>query len=309
MYVGYVIESLRMKNNFTHSELAKRIFCTREEIIKIERSDIRPSADELDKMSDVFKFDILSVIDTYDNFSCDAAYKGFIDIHLAVYHFDLTKMKELVEILKYVDDFKSGELLQLILHIKSFVAMYLDKDKNKTMELCREALMVFYELDYDVLRTKRLTDVSYSILVTLAAHYELQGDAKTCAEISELIILNMQKFVLTDVTSFMEHSYVLKKNYVISVNNIAQCNFELKNYSKALRWVEDGIDKCKRFQVLYVLPYLQHIKFECLYCLEKYEEAQINYDIFKTISIIANNGKVILFALDEINEKYPKLNG
>ncbi len=307
MYIGYVVESLRMKNNFTHSELARRVYCSREEIIRIERTDIRPTTEMLDKMSKVFKFDIFSVVGRDNNFSCDAAYKGFIDIQLAIYHFDLTKMCELVERLKYIDDFKTGELLQLILHIKSFIAMYIDKDSNKTMELCREGLKVFYELDYEVLKTKRLTDISYSILVTLAAHYELQGDAKTCAEISELIISNMQDFVLINENEFMEHSYVLKKNYIISVNNTAQCNFELKNYSKALTWVEDGIFNCKKFDVLYVLPYLQHIKFECLYCLGKYEEAQVNYDLFKTISIIANNGKVIVFALDALKEKYPKL--
>ncbi len=306
--IGYIIESLRIKNNLTQSEFAKKISISRREISEIEKYNLEPTSELICKMTNLFKFDIQTVIDSREIFSCDESYKLYIDIRLAIYQFDVRKLENLVNKARVDSDFENGETYQLFCHAVALIAIHVDKDYVKAINACKDGITHLYELEYEELRNKRLTDYTYSLLISLTVCYSELGDIKQCKIIADNALYSIKNNVFSDGKIPITNKHILQKCYVMLINNSAHFSFELKDYNKALELLEDGIPKCKEFELYDILAYFQHLKFESLYCLGKYEEAQENYDLFKTICVITSFGKLLINAKNEIKTKYPKIN-
>ncbi len=305
--IGYIIESLRIKNNLTQSELAKKIAISRRELFEIEKNNVVPTRDLLCKMVNIFKFDILTVIDSREIFSNEGSYKLYVDIRLAIYQFDVRKLEKLVNKARKNKDFKSGETYQLFCHAVALISIHVDKDYEKAIKVCKEGISHLYDLDYTKLRNIRLSDYTYSLLISLTVCYSELGDLKECEIIADNALYSIQNYVFKNNESPTDNKHILQKCYVMLINNSAHFSFESKEYNKSLELLDEGIPKCKDFELYDILAYFQHLKFEALYCLGKYEEAQENYNLFKTICIITSFGKLLINAKNEIKTKYPKL--
>ncbi len=306
--IGYIIESLRVKNNLTQSELAKKISLSRREIFEIEKNNVIPTGELLSKMVNVFKFDILTVIDSREIFSSDESYKLYVDIRLAIYQFDVRKLENLVGSVSTNIDFKRGETYQLFCHAVALIAIHVEKDYEKAIRACKDGITHLYDLDYEVLRNKRLTDYTYSLLISLTVCYSELGDIRQCEIIADNALYSIREYVFANDEPPTVNKHILQKCYVMLLNNSAHFSFELKDYDKSLELLNQGIPKCKEFELYDILAYFQHLKFESLYCLGKYDEAQENYNLFKTICIITSFGKLLINAKNEIKTKYPKIN-
>ncbi len=305
--IGYIIESLRSKNNLTRNELAKKVSLPRQYIMKIETSKMMPTKEQIFKISNIFRFDIQMILDSRDVFSTNETYRYYVDFKLALYNFDLRVLEKLINEVSNNNDFTKGEPLQIVYHAKGLLSIHKDKNYEEAILICKKGIEVFYELDYEKLSNKRLTDYTYLLMLSLATSIEALGDINECKIISDTVLNNFRKFVFDIDDPDLDNKHMLQKGYVISINNAAHCTFVLKQYWDTLELLEEGITKCKMYEIHTVLTFFQHLKFECLYCLEKYEEAQQNYNILKTICTITGNGELLVGALKVIKEKYPKI--
>ncbi len=305
--IGYIVKTLRIKKNFTHSDLAKKSSLTREQIVKIEAGKFSPSEEILTSLSDLFKFDIETVLGCKENFKSEDSFDCYVDLKLAIYNFDVRELEELIETSKNFDEFNEGQLKQIVSHAKGLIAIHAKKDFEGAIEICKEGIEEFYELDYDFLEKNRLTDHTYLLLISLATSIEALGDIEHCKQITDVTLHSIQRFLFSDGIILDRNKHMLEKAYVISINNAAHCNFELQDYNSTLEVIEEGIAKCMEFEIHTVLTYFQHLKFESYYCLGQFKEAQENYDLLKTLSAITSNGQLLVRALRKIKAKYPKI--
>ncbi len=305
--IGYIIESLRTKNNLTHGELARKVSLQRRQVIEIENDNVEPSEELLNKMSDIFRFDILTVIGYRDVLTKMESYQLYVDIRLAIYHFDVRRLAILVDDASNNDDFMNGETFQLLCHARGLIAIHVEKNFDKAISICKEGINVFYEIDYEKLSNIRLTDYTYSLLISLTVCYSSQNDIEQCKLIADNALHSIKHYVFDDSKPLVTNKHILQKCYVMLINNAAHFNFNLNNYYKTLELIEEGIPKCKEFSLYNILAYFQHLKFESLYCLGKYEEAQENYNLLKTICTITSYGELMIEALKAIKQKYPKI--
>ncbi len=305
--IGYIVETLRIKNNLTHSELSKKLSLPRRQIIEIENNTVEPSRELLENMSNIFKFDILTVIDYHEDLPNETSYRQYVDIRLAIYHLDTRKLGMLVEEVRDNIDFKTGENFQLMCHAIALLAIEVEKDYEKAIEVCEKGIGFLHEVNYEKLGHMRLTNYTYSLLISLTVCYDALGDNDMCKLIADNALNSIKKYAFSDAEPLVKNKHILQKCYVMLLNNASHFYFALKDYNTTLELIEEGIIKCKEFDLYDILTYCLHLKFETLYCLGKYEEAQENYNLLKTISTITSYGKLQINALKVIKEKYPKI--
>ncbi len=306
--VGKLVKTLRKNCYLTQEQLGEKIGYTREQISKIENGRVDPSREILAKMSDIFNFDIMSIVHIFDKFSSIEAYNGFKDLRCEIENRNLAEIKRISNEIRTLSDFSSGEPKQLILYADALIMTYVNKNYMKSIDLCREALNLIYDGNYQVaIETSYLTDTSYSLLFLLAANYEFISDNDSLKQVTESTLKNIESRVFNYELPLKKDTYFMKKCYIVALNNVAHYYHLLGDYSASLQYVEIGITKSNSYNILIILPFLLQLKFENLYLQGNYYESQKNFEMFSIICRITKNDDLLDDNIESFKKRYYKL--
>ncbi len=307
--IGETIKYLRTRNSLTQSQLGEKVKYSREQIARIESGHSKPSPNLLLELSKIFNFNLVSLLQIYNDFTSIEAYEGYRHLRIAIDNKDLKKIEYFSKELCTLEDFSKGEPLQLIMYCNALILAYSKHDYEGSINACLTALEVIYKENYsDLLISEHLTDTSYSILFLLCNNYHAIGSIDFYKELAEAILFNFQNIIFTEKLSIYDHSYNTQRRYLIAINNMAQVFFELSDYQESLTLIDKGIELSNEFDILTQLPYFVFLKVECMYKLEKISNAQEQYIIFKSLCVITKNSRYIKeYAENMIKDNYPLL--
>lgn len=270
--VGAKIKECRINSNLTQDKLAENIGYSVKSIRNAENGN-PISIDLLNKLSIYFKIDFNRFY--YSNiigipFELQSVYFEFTSV---IENSDYENLNNLV--IKYQDNevFLFDEPRKLILYAKS-VLLSLKGKYDESFKFINELLLMdnIY-INHSSIQNYYFSLTTYRALSYASILYNIIGDKKNSKfRISDLYKnLKSNFFSDTYIVNTLDSSFI--RLFAIVSNNYAYSLFEESKPIEALEIIDDLIDSTNRHYNFTIVHNIYFTKFECLYSLDKLNEA------------------------------------
>ncbi len=284
-----LIKQLRIEHGYSQNDLAELMHCSPQHISRLEKG-LREVTDELiSSLSIVFNVDFYHLKSKLERFNSITDYTDYYFLRQAIEKQDIVVIeKKLAELDACPTRFNYGQPLLLKGYCHALLLSYKYKEYEKSIECCYTALNCTEE-DLLSFNGKSLKFISYySIVLLLLFNYYSVGKIDTALRIGEQVLKHFDELQKNNYFSFLNQEYMFKKAYINLLNNMGYLYLENKDYESAFNISIKSIKSCSNLNILKPLHSLYELKFECLYNLQRFEEASEAYLDFKSVCKICN---------------------
>lgn len=241
IHIGDAVKSLRKMAGLSQAELARDI-CTQAQISKIETNNESPSAITLYRIAKKLGVDMNYFFDVVDTPRLDY----------------IQEVKQLIEQLKKNRDYQG---LKDVVETELQNPLFQSKE-NRQYLLWHQAICFHYLRD----ESEKAIDHLYQALHLTYAHN------KSFYNETEIEILNSLAIILKDMERYEESEKIFRKclnmfyytsNYDITIRirliyGLAKLLTDIGKYMESKVLCQEGIDLCKKYEVLYLFGELQY---------------------------------------------------
>ncbi len=283
--IGYIIKTIRIKNNKTQYEVAKSCFCSRENISKVERGLHNPSTDLLYSLSICLKFDFITLNKKLSNFK---NYNHYYLTHELINYIDDWNISKIEQLLKspIINEFDYGEPLIVKRYCVSLILIHVKKDYSTLLDLCLETLDITYEKITEFVPKVDEHNYYYGFIISLSSILNHNKNFIKLLLFQENIIKFLENNYFNDIVATSSIDLYLKKFYITILNNYADTLFNLEKYSDSLNICNKTLNISNELNITNIIPYVLKLKIMNLYKLNNISEAKIHMDYIKSICII-----------------------
>ncbi len=288
--INNLLKQLRKEYGYSQQELANMIHCSPQHISRLEKGHREVTDELISSLSKVFNVDFFHLKSKLERFTSIADYTDFYYLRQCIEKEDFVGIeKKIQELDACPNRFNYGDPLLLKQYCKALILSLLNKEYEKSIELCYYALNCSEEDLLSFVGNSPKISTFYSISFLLLFNYYHVGKIDTALKISEQLLIHFRQMQNNNYFSFINQEYFFNKAYISILNNSGYLHLENKDYTAALEIADLALDTCNNLNQLKYLSSLYDLKFECLYNLERYSEARVIYQDFKAICRITNN--------------------
>ncbi len=305
---GNLLKQLRKRKGVTQEELAKEISYGVRQIRRFERDETELTNEAIELLSRFYNIDLNSYLSIKKSFKHINSYKDYVRIRSIIESNNFTALE--VEYNKISDnpDFHSGEPLLLSLYCRSLILARLNENYIQSNYTCFKALDVFGITDYITsLKTNILPEMVYPVLFLLGYNFDKLDEFDLSFELTHELYTHFNSFVFSNSAPLKSDMYHMKKYYIAAANNLAHLYFELKDYTKALKLVDEAIDLSNEFRINLYTHYFMLLKFEIYYMLDDLENAKKFYNFFQYTCELTKKIEYFNSVQDKLKAKYSLL--
>ncbi len=280
--IGLLIKNLRSKKNISQETLANRTFISRSALSMIEIGQRQAPEDFLILASNILEFDFLNYIQKSSNFNKIEHFTLSYKLLNAVQSNDINSIEELLEHDTVKTEFTYGEPLGVK---TTCTALLLNRrgDYKTVIDICYE----FFNINDITIKTFKpkvnMPTYYYSLIINLTFSLKKVGNIDNAFIIERAMVDFLENTYFNAHLPFTSIDYFYHKQYVLSLNNLADSYFICKNYDMALEICNKAIIQSKRLGVLGLLDALLELKTEILYCIFDYLGSKATFLQFKAI--------------------------
>lgn len=304
--VGELISYNRNKVKMSQSELAKKMFCSRQNISHLENGKRQLKNEYIFPLSNILKFNFKQYVSNSYKFQNLQHYLIAQDLIDAVNSFDYDKIEKLHNDDILSNEFNYGCALVLRDYTK---AVYINKKYNDyayAEQLILNLLQV--ENRNDLLNfTPTFHDEEryYSSIVLLSNILQKQNEIELASTVIKNTLDFIELYYINDNIPSQSVDIFFRKLHIALLNNYSHLLFEQNNFEEALIYINTAYDMIIKYDILYSLDFILQLKVEILYKLNRIEESQDTYNDFKYACKIKNKHDYFNTVSQSFSEIYP----
>lgn len=309
MKINDLLKELRTENNFTRKIVSEKTGYTIDYIKKLEQKDISPSEQVLKKLSVIYNCNLVKYNLILKEFNSINSYHIVKDLRWYISIQSINDIEQILLSISDYSDFLSGEPKQLLIYANALVQSVKYKNFIEAKSLCLEGLKVDVP-NFQVTEIDKtlFSDTSYSLLICLSAQFLLLNDYSSSKIITKAIYNNFTNIVFNKKINLDYNSLYLKKIHIVTINNLADIYFRENKYQVSLALCDKGIDLSNKYETNNIIEFLYKLKVENLNLLNKFDDAQKTYYLFKYSCIMKNNFDLLKNTNIKFQTEYPNIN-
>ncbi len=316
--LGEMICDVRKSFGLTQPQLAKLANCSTQEIFRAENNIHGQNYKLITKLSQALNFDFLTYSINIDTLDSTDNLASFIRLKDAIACRDKDAIAQAIA--------ETEERFPSIKHQAYKNQLPSCKKEAFQMYCCGQAFLVesideavlclykafglkaeIFEANLNRILSARLSDTEYRILVTLSGFWREDRRLNSAESLLEKMISNLQQFVFHE--KYAPYcADILKVRVMTSVyHNLANVFFDMERYEQALDACVSGIEFCLKYKYSEYLHLLYTLKFETLYKLQRYGEANVLYRQTVILCQLLEYNDFIQTIQRLVAEKYPRI--
>lgn len=244
---GITLRTIRESLNFTRSQVSNYLGLHTDTLRKIESGSVVPKYESLERLSDLYKVDLLNLLKTHRYNS------NLENIYESLDHFLINeKIENILELKNKIHNdpnkyalLSQNDYFLLILFIDSVLVFH----ENNTSTLYEMVSQIEKNIDIQSLKSNKIKQITSPLTTRLANVLAMIHMRLSNYDSSIFILESILEIANTDATNlYTSHKFVVKYCYSLSY-----CYFLQSNYIKSLFYADKGIEVALKNQSLYML--------------------------------------------------------
>lgn len=276
-HFGEFLKYVRKSSGMTLEQLSNGI-CSVRQLSRIEKGENTASLFILHYLSEKLNIDLQEysrIFFTSGNFK---AYSIKNSISNLIKNQDLVNLKEFINSVEDLDEFKYGENKQYILYSRALCLTYLDYDYLKSIDYCLEGL----KIEDKNFRITEITDRIYSsvgltMINLISVNYDKLGKTDLSFLISEQLFALLENQIFNSKFNRYSSQDFEKKLYQSLGNNLSFFYMNKKQYHKSFEFVDKSIKFSIEQSYMRFLPELLLQKSKLLFKMGMIYESHESY--------------------------------
>ncbi len=291
-HFGELLYELRKMCKLTQGEVSAGV-CTIRQYGRLEKGECYPRMDVLNGLSRKFNINLYNYFELYFSNESAASIKYKVEFNKILETNSIEALPLIIEELKKNLDLTIKENCQMLLYAEALHTFNFEKDFEKTIGLCMEAMNIGIEDKIHVKKNNYLlyNNIELSIWNCLGSCYGALDKHEEAIEIfvsmKEVLENRISEFDTIKLVSVYE-----KKIYELVLYNLGSSYMLKSNLEPALELTEKGINFSIAHNNIRFLPSLLMRKFELLCMTNKMGEAEeVHNTILELLKLVNMDGK------------------
>lgn len=302
VHFGELLRDIRTSKGMTLEQLSDGI-CSVLQLSRIEKGDSTASLFILHNFSKKLNIDLQEynrVFFTSGNFK---AYNIRSSISQLIKNKNLIGLRNFINYVEGLDEFKHGENKQYILYSKALCTSYLDSDYFKSIDYCLEGLKI-EDKDFKVsnIKDKVYSSVGLTMINLISVNYDKLGQTDLSFALSESLFTILENQIFTENFARYNSLDFEKKLYQSLGNNLSFFYMNKNQYTKSLEYINKSIAFSIEQSYMRFLPELLLQKSKLLFKMNMMYESYDLYKICLSFYKVLRNKDEIKKLEEEIND-------
>lgn len=277
-HFGELLKDIRTSNNMTLEQLADGI-CSVRQLSRIENGENNPSLFLIHSFSLKLNVNLQEYYRFYFTSGSFAAHNLKTKIEKLISESNLSELRNFINSVENLPEFQSGENKQYILYSKALCTAHIDKDNDSSIRYCEEGLKIINpDFNINNIKDQFYSGVSLTMINLIATNYiRLEQHEKSLPIMEDMFSILERHFFQVPFIMYRSTDFE-KKLYQTTTFNLSMISMNLKQFNKALEYVDKGINFSKKHSYMRFLPELLARKSRLLLEMNKRNEAK---ELFK----------------------------